>query len=554
MPRPDPTRSDHTSPLTRRAVVAGCLAAGALPLLGSGPAWATAPELTPAGEPPVPGAPDVIDPAYEISPPAPPEPLQKLSAIPSRDVPRLAPHGPSTPGAGKVGAPARTYAGTTSVPFQFRYDNFEIRELPLGIEPYHMGAPVPLVDTGTHDSTGVRMVLLGSTLYNHPVAQAQYGLQLLESHRITGNQVYLDRAKLQAQRLVDRRVLRSGAWFYPYPFNYRLHRQYDFYAAPWYSMMAQGQALSLFTRLYQRTGEANWKTAADATFASFLLPPVAGLPWGVWVVNGLLWLEEYPHPKLIKGDRTYNGHMFSAYGLYDYWVLTKDANAKLLLQGAITTYRDVRDLIRVRHWRSRYCVAHGTDAGSYHTTHINQFMQQYAITGDTFLAQMGDLWYTDYPPNGVKGNIHFSAGSHTGYRFTSTGAITGSYTLRLTRPSSAPSADRLKVMGQTGIWYAISAGTLNGYLVREATPARYQIGICAGLGYKLHRPGTIAAATPTAYSIDSAGVMGGVRTTYQVGDPVALDMRAVLNGVEHVRLVEGPYAGRWLGLGTVIRG
>lgn len=545
----DPLRPDqHAVPLTRRAVVAGCLAAGAVPLLGAGSARAVLPEAAPEGPP------GVIDPAHEISPPADPEPLQQLSAVPPRDTSRLAPRPPSTPGAGRVGGPVRTYAGTTSVPFRFRYDDFEIRELPLGIEPYHRSSPVPLVDTGVHDATGVRMTSLGGKLYDHPVAQAQYGLNLLESHRITGDQAYLDRAKLQAQRLINRRVLRSGAWFYPYPFNYRLHARYDLYTAPWYSMMAQGQALSLFTRLHQRTGEAGWRAAADATFASFLLPPVAGQPWGAYVVDGLLWLEEYPHPKLVKGDRTYNGHMFSAYGLYDYWVLTRDANAKLLLQGAITTYRDVRDLIRVRHWRSRYCLTHGIDAVQYHMTHMFQFLQQYAITGDTFLAQLGDLWYTDYPPLAVKGTVRFSAGTHTGYRFSSSGAVLASKALRLSRSSAAPSVDRLKVMRQTGIWYAISAGALSGYLVRESTPARYQVGSYAGIGYRLHRPGTIAVAAPPAYSIDPAGVMGAVPTTYRVGDPVALDGRAVLNGVEHVRLVEGPYAGRWLGLGAVIRG
>ncbi|MFC4144976.1 D-glucuronyl C5-epimerase family protein [Micromonospora mangrovi] len=547
----DPLRPDgHTPPLTRRAVVAGCLAAGAVPLLGGGPARAVVGERTPAPA----GAPGVIDPAHEISPPAHPEPLQELSAIPSRDRARLAPHPPSTPGAGRVGGPVRTYAGSTSVPFQFRYDDFEIRELPLGIEPYHLSSPVPLVDSGVHDATGVRMTLLGGKLYDHPVAQAQYGLNLLESHRITGDQAYLDRARLQAQRLVDRRVLRAGAWFYPYRFNYQLHARYDVHTAPWYSMMAQGQALSLFTRLHQRTGEAGWRAAADATFASFLLPPVAGQPWGAYVVDGLLWLEEYPHPTQVRGDRTYNGHMFSAYGLYDYWVLTRDANAKLLLQGAITTYRDVRDLIRVRQWRSRYCLTHGIDAGQYHMTHMFQFLQQYAITGDTFLAQLGDLWYADYPPLGVKGTVRFSAGSHTGYKFSSSGAVLASYTLRLGKSSAAPSVDRRKVMRQTGIWYAISAGTLSGYLVRESTPTRYQVGSYAGVGYKLHRPGTVAVAAPPAYAIDSAGGMSAVPTTYRVGDPVALDGRAVLNGVEHVRLVEGPYAGRWLGLGAVIRG
>ena len=58
--------------------------------------------------------------------------------------------------------------------------------------------------------------------------------------------------------------------------------------------------------------------AADLTFNTFLVRPAAGRPWGTYVVDGLLWLEEYPNPTELRGDRTYNGHTFSAYGLWDF--------------------------------------------------------------------------------------------------------------------------------------------------------------------------------------------------------------------------------------------
>jgi hypothetical protein len=548
LPEQDPLTT-RSLPLSRRALIGVCLAAGAVPLIRPGMALAGPGLASPTDKPtPAGGPPPVVDPAYEMAPPDSPRTIMQQQAPLGRaDGRRLKPTTESAPGS------ATTFSATATVPFQFKYDNFDIRELPVGISPYHMSIPDPLVDTGTHDSTGVRMVLLGTTLYNHPVAQAQYGIRLLESYRITGDTTYLDRAKLQAQRLVDRRVLRDGAWFYPYPFRYALHRLYDIYDPPWYSMMAQGQALSLFVRMFKVTGEAAWKTAADATFASFLLPAVAGKPWGVYVVDGHLWLEEYPNPKVIKGDRTFNGHTFSAYGLYDYYLLTGDANAKLLLQGAITTYRDSADLIRIRHWRSRYCVTHGLDAGNYHSTHINQWIQWFAITGDTWLAKVGDLWDTDYPLQGVKGSVHFGPGTHYGYKFNNVGTILARKTITLSRASSAPSVDRGKVMNHTGIWYSISAGSLAGYQVGEYRGVRYQVGTYALLGYKLFRNGTITQDTPVAYSIDSAGRMSGVRTVYHIGDPVTVDARAVLNGVEHIRLAEGDYAGKWLAFGAVLR-
>jgi D-glucuronyl C5-epimerase C-terminus len=537
-------RSPH---LTRRTVLGACAAAGAVPFIAAEPAGARDPVR------PAPVAPKVIDPAFEISPPGPIEAPWARHRLPDGEAWPLAPRQRSAPGDGEFSAPTQTYAAS-AIPFQFVYHSFPVRELPVEVSPYYRSTPVPLVDTGYHDSQGVRMFYRDGKLYDHPVAQAQYGLALLESYRLTGNQTYLDRAGQQAQRLQDRRVVRSNAWFYPYPFSIQLHGTYDVYNPPWYSMMAQGQALSLFTRLHTVTGATAWSTAADATFASFLLPPVAGQPWGVWVVDNHLWLEEYPHPKLIKGDRTYNGHTFSAYGLYDYWVHTKNADAELLLQGAMTTTRDVAAAIRTVNWRSKYCLAHNVDSGHYHTLHMEQHTQLYAITGDSSFAQIADPFYDDFPPNLVRGTIRFAAGRHTGCKFNSSGVVTATKLLELAAGSSAPSTERQKVWHQPGVWYSISAGGLAGYQVQETTPYRYQLGQYAGLGYLLHRPGTIKTATPKAYTVSSAGAMTSVVTTYQIGDPITIDIRAVLNGVQHVRLADGPYAGRWLGLAAVARG
>ena len=47
--------------------------------------------------------------------------------------------------------------------------------------------------------------------------------------------------------------------------------------------------------------------------------------------------------------------------------------------------------------------------------------------------------------------------------------------------------------------------------------------------------------------------MTSVVTGYQVGDPDMIDRRAVVNGVEHLRLADGDYAGRWVGYPTIVR-
>ena len=539
---PKPVRSK--SRLTRRVLLGTAAAAGAAPLIAKVTADADVPKKAPV-VPPAAG-PSPIDPAFEISPPEPPLAPWKRPRLSQKNARRLMKQ-QELSAAGETDAGSQRMAAT-SVPFTFAVYQFEIREVPHEVLPYYRATALPLVDSGRHDAKGVRMWLNAkdNKVYNHPVAQAQYGLGLLESYRITGDKTYLDRAKAQAQRLVDTKVVRSNAWFYPYRFAFQLHGNKEIYNPPWYSMMGQGQALSLFSRLFQVTEEAAWKTAADNTFKSYLLQPVAGQPWGVYVVNNHLLFEEYPLPNKIGGDRTYNGHTFAIYGLYDYWVLTKDADAKLLIQGGITTTRDWNASYRSSGWRSKYCLTHGTDSGHYHDVHMGQFAELYAITGDKFFAQAADTYYGDFPPGAVTGTVRLGAGGHTGVKFDSAGKVTARKTLRLNAISSAPSSSRAKVWTQPGVWYTISAGGLSGYSLQESVPTRYQVGTYAGLSYLAPRAAKIKVATPTAYLVDSKGKVTEEKTTYAVGAEVTIDSRAVLNGVQHVRLDEGDYAAKWL--------
>ncbi len=510
-----------------------------LPWLVPRPSVAGRELLRAVGVSPVP-PPRVVDPGVEISPPHWPEMLTGDGTA------AKAPH---VPVASQVGS-GRLSTRPAAVTGSYLVYPFPLTVLPPSLYPYRCVVPTPLADTGTHDRYGVRMVLLGGRLYDHPVAQAQYGIQMLESYRKTSVMAYLDRAVLQAQRLVNRRIV-SGGWWYPYPFPYRIHAAYDIYQPPWFSMMAQGQALTLFVRLFELTGVELWKTAADQTYATFLVPAVARKPWGVHVVNGLLWLDEYPNPVAVRGDCTYNGHIFAAFGLYDYWRITQDAVCKTLVQAAFTTARDGGMLVRSRGWRSHYCVTHGLDSGSYHSTHMGQNLNLHAITGDLVFARLADLFAADYPPLS-SGSVHFEPGNYTGYRFNSAGTVLGSRPLGIAHTSSAPDSDRGKVMRNTGIWYQVSAGTLAGYKVREWPQHCYQVGRYSVLGYRIQRAGTVVANPGKVYQVsDTAGVTGSRPTGLTVGDPVSIQVRATVNGVEHFQLATGIDAGWYVGSATV---
>jgi len=256
--------------------------------------------------------------------------------------------------------------------FTFAANDLAINDLPREEYPYVRDEPLPKKDKGDHDSLGVRMRTFDGKKYNHPVAQIGYAIDLLESYRISQDKWYLRLAQLNAERLMTEAVQADGAWYLPYPFDFALHgKKTDMMIAPWYSAMAQGQALTMFVRLYETTGDIQYKNAADGVFASFLRLRNTKSPWVVWVDDdNHLWLEEYANE---VPDRTLNGHMFAVFGLWDYWRLTKDERAVKLYQGALTLVKDYFPQFRNENWLSHYCLEH-PDAFStkYHQIHIKQ--------------------------------------------------------------------------------------------------------------------------------------------------------------------------------------
>lgn len=308
-----------------------------------------------------------------------------------------------------------TQASPTSEPLLFATADPTRSDVAEDWRPYHRLAPVTL-GNGVRDADGVRMYKIGSTLYDHPVAQAADGIDSFESWLLTKDQRYLDQALGDAHRLADRRVESREAWYFPYPFDFALHGdKTDVISAPWYSAMAQGQALSLFARLKKQTGDPQWEVALTRTLASLSLGPTsdASVPFVAWVdANDRLWMEEYAQQPLERGDRTINGHIFAMFGLWDAIQLTADPEAERLFRGAAATMRRyVYDGVRRTFWISSYCLTHGVLDSSYHRFVIEQLLHLQAITGSSDWARYADRFRDDYPRPDVKGTVLFAAGT-----------------------------------------------------------------------------------------------------------------------------------------------
>jgi hypothetical protein len=286
----------------------------------------------------------------------------------------------------------------------------------LGAEqlPYEHYRPLPLAGDGLMDIHGVRMFSLNGYIYNHPAAQAQYALRNLEAYRVTGTYRYLARARSNALRLVTNRVVSSegAAWFFPYPFNFACC-QGDLtmpMKAPWYSALAQGQALSVFVRLYRITGRPEWRAAADAAFSSLLIPSSEDEPWVSRVdADGHLWLEEYPRWPEEASERVLNGHVFALFGVYDFLRLLdtpqarelflqgRPAQARLLFDGAVTTAEQTLPKFRQPGGPALYSLEHGIAAPSYQAILVAEYRCLKNLTGRSVDGADADLLYSDYP-------------------------------------------------------------------------------------------------------------------------------------------------------------
>lgn len=432
--------------------------------------------------------------------------------------------------------------------FPFHRNDYRILELPVQRLPYYAAAAGPLDGSGTYDEHGVSVRIIDGRAYDHPVLQAQFMLTRLASYHHNRDPRYLARVEAHAERLLANAVHARGAIYLPYPFDWALHGdRTDMMTAPWYSAMAQGQAMSAFVRLHGVTGKQRYADAAMQLFASFTNLRSGGGPWTVDVdSDGYLWFEEYAkHP---GADRALNGHIFAIYGLYDYFRTTGSAQAKELVQGGITAVEGHLDEIRDPGWLSRYCLGHPEYAyPNYHTVHVGQIYKLYEMTGASSLAVSGDRLLEDYPAAQLGGRGYVGAGSHQVHRLDSARRIIESRTVELGAAEAVSIGARHRVAGASGVWLQVTSGTLAGYWVREVYGRAF---IKLSVETYTLAPARIVQfrqGTYTGYTFNSLGVRATAKTfTLRAASLAHTDRRTVMNGMLYYLIVDGVCAGRWI--------
>ncbi|HWR38205.1 MAG TPA: D-glucuronyl C5-epimerase family protein [Patescibacteria group bacterium] len=183
------------------------------------------------------------------------------------------------------------------------------------------------------DSEGYPEYFANGENHRHPTQLVQIGLQRISMYMKTGDSDDLAVAKKYADYLAgsvkvrENQNLKYGLLSIDF-FN----RHYPFLGNSWISGLLQGQTLSLMLRMYQVTGNEQYKNVADLMYESYKLPHDQG---GFAYRNG----DDLYFDECVSEPPTHilNGHIYAVMGLLDYWRVYRKAETEEMLADSVAT-------------------------------------------------------------------------------------------------------------------------------------------------------------------------------------------------------------------------
>lgn len=251
------------------------------------------------------------------------------------------------------------------------------------------------------DKYGVLQRVVGNEQYYHPVLSAQCGLKSYGQY-LSGRNDQLEALIANANNLITLQGA-DGALRYPFSFRYYLTGQ--ILNPGWVSGMAQGQALSLYSRAYYATKDSTYIEAGRKALAFMQIPTSNG---GVMTTledysekySNEIFFEEYVST---PANYTLNGYIFALIGIYDWSQIDPSIDADQDIARDLFN-RGVRslkillphyDLGKISSYDLGYLTVKGTQphiSKGYHGVHIYLLNAMYSITGDSVFSSYRDRW------------------------------------------------------------------------------------------------------------------------------------------------------------------
>ena len=269
--------------------------------------------------------------------------------------------------------------------------NFEAPTDRLG--QYYMLFTQKAAYPGPFDVQGIPLLdyrgLIGKQ-YN-PIAIAQFGLAQYNTHARTRDPESRRRFLRVADWLVEHLEQTSRGlyvWNHHFDWEYR-----EVLQAPWPSGLAQGQGISVLVRAALEEPKNGLYLQAAATAFGALLKKVEDGGMLSKLPGGHLWIEEY-----ITQPPTHilNGFIWALWGVYDYYLATRDQRVSLLFDEGLRSLEVALPLFDTGYWSLYDLSMRGRlkmlASPFYHRLHIAQLQATERIASRPVFVEYATRW------------------------------------------------------------------------------------------------------------------------------------------------------------------
>ncbi|BDQ02403.1 D-glucuronyl C5-epimerase family protein [Ignavibacterium sp.] len=230
--------------------------------------------------------------------------------------------------------------------------------------------------------------------FHHPIVICQYALGIFEhlyQKNFSDEELKLRFLK-QADWLINNFTeIHCGKIWYIY-YDIPLYG----IKKPWYSALAQGEAVSVLTRAYLLTKDETYLNLAEDAIKPFFVEVKNGGLLNYF--NSIPIYEEYPSQ--IRTVGVLNGFMFSLFGLYDLILIRNSENSKELLERGIESLKKLLPYYDTGYW-ARYFLYDYPKAYVASYTYISIMYEQlkvlFHLTGENLFDAYSERWksYTE---------------------------------------------------------------------------------------------------------------------------------------------------------------